>query len=208
VGSSTPASYRRDGEVTAVPLALKGNESLFILFRKAAAKAERVVPDINLIPVGALDGPWTVSFQAGRGAPASTTLPQLAPLSSNSDPAIRYFSGEAVYTKSFRLPKRSRTGQPLWLDLGAVGDIAQVSVNGKKVGTAWHAPFRVDIGPAVHAGENSVEVKVANLWVNRLIGDEQPGAVKTTFVTIPTYKTDAPLRPSGLIGPVQILASE
>ena len=41
---------------------------------------------------------------------------------------------------------------------------------------------------------------MANLWVNRLIGDKQPDATKVAFVTIPTHKPDAPQRPSGLIG--------
>jgi hypothetical protein len=99
-----------------------------------------------------------------------------------------------------------KPGQPLLLDLGQVGDLAEVSVNGTKVGAVWHAPFRLDIGGAVRAGTNQLTVKVANRWINRLIGDAQPGATKTTFVTIPTYSADAPLRPSGLIGPVRLLS--
>jgi hypothetical protein len=64
----------------------------------------------------------------------------------------------------------------------------------------------LDISGAVQSGENRLQVKVANLWVNRLIGDAQPEAKsKYTFTTIPTYEPDAPLRPSGLLGPVQIL---
>lgn len=56
-------------------------------------------------------------------------------------------------------------------------------------------------------GENQLQIKVANLWVNRLIGDTQPGAEKVAFTTIPTYQPTAPLRPSGLIGPVRLLAN-
>jgi hypothetical protein len=78
-------------------------------------------------------------------------------------------------------------------------------VNGQLVGTAWHAPYRVDVSKAVHKGNNQLEIKVANLWVNRLIGDAQPGAKKVTFTTMPTYRADAPLRQSGLIGPVRLL---
>jgi hypothetical protein len=80
--------------------------------------------------------------------------------------------------------------------------VAQVTINGKLVGTSWHAPFRLDVSDAVKAGRNHIEVQVANLWVNRLIGDAQPGAQKVTFTTLPTYRAAAPLRPSGLIGPV------
>ena len=90
------------------------------------------------------------------------------------------------------------------LDLGRVGDVAEVRVNGVLVGTAWKAPWTVDIGSAAKSGSNAIEVRVANLWVNRLVGDQQPGAANVAFVAIPTYKPDAPLRPSGLLGPVTL----
>jgi hypothetical protein len=91
------------------------------------------------------------------------------------------------------------------LDLGQVADIAQVFVNGQAVGYAWKAPYRVDIAGAIHPGRNALEVRVADRWVNRLIGDAQPGASKITYTSLPTYKPDAPLRPSGLLGPVTLL---
>jgi hypothetical protein len=69
----------------------------------------------------------------------------------------------------------------------------------------WHPPYKLDVTGAVKPGENTLEVKVTNLWVNRLIGDQQPGAKKYTFTVMPTYKADAPLRPSGLLGPVRLL---
>jgi len=207
-GSSTPASCRQDGETTIVPVDIGPEESVHILFRKLADEPARTVAQSGLAPVAELAGAWTVTFQQGRGAPPMAKLPELASLSDNADPAIRYFSGEAVYAKSFRLPKGVRPGQPLWIDLGAVGDIAEVRVNGKTAGTLWQAPFRVDIGPMLRAGENRLEIKVANLWVNRLIGDAQPGAGKVAFVTIPTFRPDAPLRPSGLIGPVKLLTPQ
>jgi hypothetical protein len=153
--------------------------------------------------------PWTVAFQPGRGAPASTTLAALHPLNENNDPGIRYFSGTATYTTTFALPKGAKAGAPLWLDLGQVGDVAEVRVNGTDLGTAWKPPYRVDIGPAVKHGENRLEVRVANLWVNRLIGDAQPGVQqKITWTALPTYRPDAPLRTAGLIGPVRLLGVE
>jgi hypothetical protein len=86
--------------------------------------------------------------------------------------------------------------------------VAEVRVNGQLVGTAWKAPYRIDIGQAVRPGRNELEIRVANLWVNRLIGDAQPGASKVTFTTLPTYKPDAPLRPSGLMGPVTLMTRD
>jgi hypothetical protein len=75
------------------------------------------------------------------------------------------------------------------------------------MGTAWHAPYRLDIGSALQRGENRIEIRVANLWVNRLIGDRQPGAKPVAYTVSPMYRADAPLRPSGLIGPVRLLSA-
>ena len=62
---------------------------------------------------------------------------------------------------------------------------------------------------ALKAGDNTLEIKVTNLWVNRLIGDQQPGVTKKyTYTAMPFYKADSPLLPSGLLGPVLIVRSE
>jgi hypothetical protein len=133
-------------------------------------------------------------------------MAQLSPLNEAEDKGVRYFSGVTTYSSRFTLPKGAKRGQPLWLDLGKVGDLAEVRVNGQLAGTTWFAPYRLDIGRYVKSGTNRLEVKVANLWVNRLIGDQQPGAQKITYTAVPTYKAGAPLRPSGLIGPVTFWA--
>jgi hypothetical protein len=129
-------------------------------------------------------------------------------LSDQADPGIRYFSGIATYTNTFTGPKGAKPGIPLWIDLGRVADVAEVRINGKFAGTVWKAPYRLDIGPWVRRGRNGLEIRVADLWVNRLIGDAQPGAEKIAFTTTPTYTAKAPLRPSGLIGPVKLLQLE
>ena len=157
------------------------------------------------MPGATLDGSWDVVLQPKLGGPASIKLDALGSLSDQADPKVKYFSGVATYKKSFALPKGARPGSPLMLDLGQVGDLAEVRVNGKLAGTVWHAPYRLDIGKALKRGDNQIEIRVANLWVNRLIGDAQPGATKVTFTPMPTYRADAPLRRSGLIGPVQLL---
>lgn len=92
------------------------------------------------------------------------------------------------------------------LDLGTVGDVAEVWLKGKLLGTVWKAPYRVDISSAVRRRDNRLEIRVANLWVNRLIGDAQPSAKKIAFTTVPTYLADALLRKSGLLGPVSLSA--
>ena len=203
-GTAAPVSYRTEGQETVIPLDVGAEDAFFILFRKPATAPSATLPAATPRQLTTLDQPWQISFQPGRGAPASIAMAKLSPLNEAEDKGVRYFSGVATYSSRFTLPKGAKRGQPLWLDLGKVGDLAEVRVNGQLAGTSWFAPYRVDIGRYVKSGSNRLEVKVANLWVNRLIGDKQPGAEKITFTAAPTYKPDAPLRPSGLIGPVTL----
>lgn len=206
-GKVSPTTYRTKEGQTIVPLKLLGETSRFVIFRNAATLPALIVPEPALSPVAMLDGPWTVAFQADRGAPARIDLSELSPLDEHSRPGVRYFSGVAGYRTTFETPDRWCTGSPLAIDLGRVGDLAEVTINDQLAGTAWQAPYILDIADLVKPGTNSVEIKVANLWVNRLIGDAQDGAEKMGWTTSPMYKPDAPLRPSGLIGPVRLLAS-
>ena len=199
-GSFNALSYRVEGDHTVVPLSFASGGSTFVVFRHRGAPTLTVAPP-SVRAAGSIVGPWTVHFQPGRGAPAATTLPRLAPLEKSDTAGIRYFSGEATYSATF---SASPTRGQLWLDLGKVGDIAEVRINGRLVGARWEAPYRYEIARAVRPGRNQIDVRVATTWVNRLIGDAQRGATKVTFVAAPTYRSDAPLRPSGLIGPVTL----
>jgi hypothetical protein len=204
-GEREPVSYRIEGGETVVPLELQGRDAVFVIFRKAATQPSLQVAQRAWRPLGTIDGAWDVKFQEGRGAPMTATLPTLRSLSESDIPGIRYFSGTTIYSRTFSLPKGIKPGIPLMLDLGKVGDVAEVYVNGEAAGTVWKPPYRADISRLVRPGSNKIEVRVANLWVNRLIGDAQPGAQKIGFTTMPTYLPDAPLRPAGLIGPVSLL---
>jgi hypothetical protein len=206
-GRAEPVSYRTEKGETIVPLSLAAEDSVHVVFRKPAMAEGLTVKPVVPVAAATLDGAWTVSFQPGRGAPASAVFPALAPLDANAVPGIRYFSGVAAYARDFTAPRGWKPGKPLWIDLGEVRELAQVSVNGKSAGIVWHTPYRIDIGALAKAGKNHLEIQVANLWVNRLIGDRQPGAQKITWTPLPTYKADAPLRRSGLIGPVALLVA-
>ncbi|MEI9994304.1 MAG: glycosyl hydrolase [Rhizomicrobium sp.] len=204
-GKVTPAAYRIVDGRTEVPLSLGDYGSTFVLFRKQTAALAREDHAPSAEPVATLSGPWTIAFQPGRGAPARVTQTALTSWSDDSDPGVRYFSGIGTYTKSFVLPP-SRNGARLTLDLGDLHEVAEVSLNGHVLATLWNPPYTLDITAAARPGANVLQVKVANLWVNRLIGDAQPDAKqKYTFTTIPTYEPNAPLRPSGLLGPVRVL---
>jgi len=178
----------------------------------------------------ALGGPWTIRFPPNRGAPAEAVFDKLISWSEHSDQGIRYFSGTATTSKRFDLPEGFlKNGQEVWLDLGEVAVIAEVRLNGQNLGVLWHRPFRLEISKALRAGSNTLEVDVSNLWVNRLIGDEQypddcewtekhltcwpdwftsgklrPQALRVTFTTWKHWTAGDPLMPSGLLGPVSL----
>ena len=97
----------------------------------------------------------------------------------------------------------------MWIDLGDVKNLAEVKVNGQSLGVVWHKPYRVDASTALKPGDNEVSIEVVNAWVNRLIGDQQPGVTTpVTFADFKPYKADSPLLESGLLGPVQVVRSE
>ncbi len=208
-GIVEPASYLIANGRTIVPLRLEPDDAVFVVFRKKAPEPARALPEPVETGLTTISGPWNVAFQAGRGAPASITLDALGSWSENADPGVKYFSGTATYTKTLQAPADwFKAGARFWLDIGDVKNLAEVSVNGKSLGTLWKAPFRMDITSALKPGDNALEIKVANLWVNRLIGDLQPGAAKKyTYTAVQFYRADSPLLPSGLLGPVRVIRS-
>lgn len=204
-GASEPIGYRIENGETVVPLRLAAGEAIHVVFRKSAAAPSLTLSHSEPVELGKVAGPWHVAFQPNRGAPATADLPALAPLNENTDPGIKYFSGIATYSTNFTAPRGWQRGQPLRLDLGEVREIAEVTVNGQPAGYAWHAPYAVDIGQVAKPGKNTLTIRVANTWINRFIGDAQPGARKVTWAGMGTYTAKAPLRRSGLIGPVALV---
>jgi len=204
-GVIEPASYKVVNGRTVVPLRLNGDDAVFVVFRKRATAPALTIANKKETQLATVEGSWTVAFQPNRGAPAQVTFDKLASWTDNSDPGVKYFSGMATYTKAVQAPAAwFKPGAEIWLDLGSVANIAEVAVNGKPVAAAWRKPFRVNLTGALKAGANTLEVKVANVWVNRIIGDQQPGATKIT--TVQSYRANSPLLPSGLLGPVKVVS--
>jgi hypothetical protein len=197
--------------------------TLTYMTSSGATKSVRVksVPD----PIE-LTGSWEVSFPPGSGAPSVAVFDRLISWPDFPHEGIRYFSGTATYRKQFTLTgDMIRAGRSLELDLGNVRVIAEVTVNGKNLGIIWKAPFRMDLGNAVKEGSNELEIRITNLWPNRLIGDERLGesgdyplktwpdwlinhaaspSKRVTFTTWKYWDENASLQSSGLLGPVII----
>ena len=180
-----------------------------------------------------ISGEWNLNFPPDWGAPPSVLLEKLISWTDHPNDGVRYFSGTAAYEKEIEISaERLSAGRELWLDLGAVKNFAEVSLNGQNLGVLWKPPFRVNLTAAAKPGVNKLAVKVTNLWPNRLIGDEQlpddrewngkqlkawpqwlldgkPSPTgRLTFTTWHHWTKDSPLLESGLLGPVTLRTAE
>jgi hypothetical protein len=222
---------------TRLPLRLEPYGSVFVVFRRPAARhltEVRPAADVRLnadgtadviaetagrytaktdrgesvsatVPAGpapvAIEGPWSVKFTPGWGAPASVNFTKLQSWTDNEDPGVRYYSGTATYSTRFTVTDVS----PAVLDLGDVRELAQVRVNGHDLGILWKKPFAVSLEGVLRPGQNDLDIAVTNLWPNRLIGDQRlPPEQRRTHTNITKFRADSPLMPSGLLGPVTL----
>jgi hypothetical protein len=231
-GETMPAPNWRitkDGR-TQVELELDPADSVFVVFRKPTEQAEKVSPKIEYREVGKITGNWTVTFDPAFGPKEAQTFAELVAWNEHSNEDIKYFSGTAAYRKTIQV---SDPNEELYLDLGDVQIMARVLVNGKDLGVLWKPPFRVNLSGALRKGKNELEVRVTNLWVNRLIGDAAlpetgkrskwkneayerfpdwvlngtpiPEGHRRTFAPWNHYDKGGELVPSGLLGPVRVM---
>jgi len=206
-GKKEPVSFKIADGRTTVPLKLEPWGTVFVVFRQPTTQVARTLPVKTETHLAVIDGDWKINFQRGRGAPESIMVHELESWSHSSDTRVKYFSGIGTYTKTLNANAAwLKKGAQVWIDLGEVKNLAEVIVNGKSLGVVWHTPYRVDATSALKAGANTIAIKVINAWVNRLIGDQQPGVTTPiTFADVKPYKADSPLLDSGLLGPVRIV---
>ncbi len=200
-----PSFAQGDG-VTTVPLDFESHQSYFIVFRQRAGHSRTDRSNFGgTREAGTVAGPWEVQFDPAWGAPAQVTFPELTDWTNRAETGIRHYSGKATYRAAFEV-ERSLIKGATYLDLGKVNVMASVKINDRDCGTVWCAPWRVEVPPGtLRPGSNTLEITVANLWVNRLIGDAAlPPGQRLTWTTSNPYKPDSPLLSSGLIGPVTL----
>ena len=239
---SLPESTEASGR-TALELRFEPSQSFFVIFDGEGPpgnKAGRNFPSFDTLAFPA--GPWTVAFDPKWGGPEQVTFTGLEDWSRRPEAGIRYYSGTAEYRITFDAPP-SLVPAPgtagdirrgVWIDLGDVKNIARLRLNGKDEGILWCSPWRIDATDVLRERANTLDVTVANLWPNRLIGDENfpPGGEfgkrgnllrwpdwirvkdpvvpqgRRTFATWRQYSKDSPLLPSGLLGPVRFLREQ
>ncbi len=211
-GETRPAAAwsQADGRTT-LPLEFSPCGSLFVVFRKPATAptlqtGARNFPRLTLRHT--FTGPWTVRFDPKWGGPASAEFSELISWTRRPEEGIRFYSGTAVYWRTFDLPQSLRTSrEPLMLDLGDVKNLAEVRLNGRNLGVLWTPPFRVDATAAMKPTDNRLEIDIVNFWPNRVIGDAGlPPEKRFTRTNIRKLTRETPLIDSGLLGPVTLQA--
>ncbi|MDR1595200.1 MAG: glycoside hydrolase family 2 [Prevotellaceae bacterium] len=203
---SLPAYIQKDNS-TVIPLVFEPYESMFIVFagngksQSSSVAGNFPTPEV----LTEINTPWTVTFESDsikRGPSGQVVFDKLQSWSQNEDERIRYYSGTAIYTNTFTLTDKPEGD--IHINLGKVGMMAKVKINGKYVGGVWTDPYRIDISEVVTSGENTLEVEVVNNWVNRLIGDSMvPENERILNYPFESWMSKH-LRESGLIGPVRI----
>jgi hypothetical protein len=207
-GMIEPAISANDGNKTNLSLHLAPEDSVFVVFRNGGTSGQPATAQAakELLTI---TNRWKVSFPPNLGAPSEIELNSLSSWTASSDQGVKYFSGTATYKNHFTLPDGwDRSNSKVVLDLGRVREFAQVTLNDKPLpNILWKPPFTADVTSTLRGGVNTIEIKVTNLWPNRIIGDQQPDAKETyTFTVYGAYKADSPLVESGLLGPVKLLA--
>ncbi len=199
-GKTEKLSYQiKDGR-TIVPLKFESWEGYFIVFKEKTTSNSVAIADKKETTLTTISTPWKVRFND-----KNVTFNTLTSWTDNADADVKYFSGTATYENTLKVTSVNKADKYV-IDLGDVKNIAEVIVNGKNVGTSWKKPFKLDISEALKVGDNIIQVKVTNTWVNRLVGDAQLDAkAKTTFTTMSFYRANSTLLPSGMMGEVKVL---
>ena len=192
-------SVGNDSAVT-LPMKLAPQQSVFVVF-------ERQLPSEPIagenFPSGRdwvnLPAKWTLKLESPFGETLTLNDATAGSLSENDDPFVRHFSGTMTYTAEVKLPAAPK-GKHVMLDLGSVGDMAEVRVNGILAGGVWTAPYTVDITNHIRKNVNKKEIQIVNNWNNRLIGDATlPEHERLTSLPVHTTSAASPLQPSGLL---------
>jgi hypothetical protein len=207
-GSIRPAPYSFEGNTTRIPLELEGYGTVFVVFRDSTGIPSRPGRRGKETDLMTVEGPWEVNFRPGPGSPGKIILDRLGSWTENPLDEVRYFSGTADYFKDLVIPGSFlKSGNSLYLDLGQVKDLAEVSLNDRRITLLWKEPYRVNVSDQLKRGLNRLEISVTNEWTNRIIGDMHAGEGEKVLdsLTIRMFgRTE--LKESGLIGPVRIVS--
>jgi hypothetical protein len=200
---TSPENWKTTSGRTSVKLTLAPYESVFVVFINKTNKTNFVVhPTNSSKKLLEIKGKWDVSFMKNSQSEQSN---QLFDWSKSENPLIKFYSGTAIYRVEFNWNVRLQSNK-IYMNLGKVCNLATVQINGINCGTAWTAPYEVDITKALKEGTNALEIEVTNTWANALNGSDKGTPPFPGIWTNGKYRmSDDSLLQAGLIGPVTIV---
>lgn len=198
---SIPARWQENNGRVDISLNLNSYESVFIVFgNNAPSNLVNQLQPMDSYLFTNIKFKWNVNFSKNN---QSIDTEKLFDWSKEENPLIKYYSGTAIYKSSFSW--NDIQGKVL-LDLGNVCNLATVRVNGIECGTAWTAPYQVDISKAVKKGTNTLEIEVTNTWANAINGWDKGMPPFVGIWTDGKYRMkEDKLLEAGLLGPVTII---
>ncbi len=193
---------------TSVPLKLKAAQSWFVVFTDVADSEVKKGYKTNFPepqPFQTIKSSYSVDFKnKAIGPEQPQVFTELTDWAKSDNENIKYYSGTAVYTATFNCEKLDESAE-YFINLGKVGVMATVKLNGKEVGGVWMAPYRLKVTGILQSGENQLEIEVVNLWRNRLIKDKMlPDSEKYTWTLVEDIAVGEEPSPAGLLAPVAI----
>jgi hypothetical protein len=163
-----PAEALADGRMQAT-VHLERRESIVLAIDPSRKRQEQVAaPVMPGDKVMALKGPWETTTVGGEAA----TVPALGDWALTD--GWETFTGMLCYATEFEWVAGPAAR---FIDLGQVGDIAEVRLNGRVCGVKAWAPYVIDLGDAVRAGSNRLEVRVTNSMANTCDGKQLPSGL-------------------------------
>ncbi len=190
----------KDGR-TEVKMKLDNAESAFIVFSEPTSATSGKAPEMKSVTTPLAASKWKVNFNT---TDRDMEVAELFDWTSSADEDVKYYSGTATYSTTFKAPKISK-GSRVLLNLDGVHDVATVKVNGKECGIVWTAPYTVDITDAVKKGKNELIIDVTNTWANALLGADEGKAPFDGIWTNGKYRrAEKTLIPAGLTGPLSL----
>ena len=204
-GERTSVDVTRENGQTAIDLTLHARESYFIILNRHEAVISVLQPRAKAVQSLSISQPWQVRFDPAMGGPSKpVTFEQLGDWTKNEDPRIKYFSGTAVATSTFKIGEVD-TQASYRLSLPLLNTASEVVVNGQAAGIVWCSPYDIDITKMLKKGKNHLELRIANSLWNRLVGDASlPEQERVTWQTHPLAKASDRLVPSGVKGQIVI----
>jgi hypothetical protein len=205
-----PSQFNLEDGRVRIPVRFKPGEALLFIISKGEKMPDTSSESPEIIEIGDIEG--VIEFQPSYDETISNMeISELKPLTDFEEEEIKYFAGTANYSIKFAIPEGFNfEGHSIQLDVGNIEAIAEITLNGQKLGIAWLPGMSFDVTGMLQ-DENQLEVVLTTTFRNRIIGDYREfGELRNVWTSAPVenyLSAETELKPTGLIGPLRLIKS-